>query len=304
MGVNMIYTVTWNPALDYILHVEHLTKGKIQRTKREELYPGGKGINVSFVLSEFGIKNIAMGFLAGFTGREIERLLTDKGCETKFIYTKEGMSRINVKIRDNEETDLNASGPVIAKENIEEMMSLISNLKKDDFLVLAGSIPPTLNSDTYEKILESLASKGVKTIVDAEGDLLRKVLPFHPFLIKPNEEELKELFSVDITKSEEVIYYAEKLQELGARNVLVSLGEKGAILVTEQKEAYQMEATKGEVKNTVGAGDSMLAGFLAGYLKTGSYQKAFELSVQTGSASAFSNWLPTKEQYPQIFMDK
>ncbi|ABX44248.1 1-phosphofructokinase [Lachnoclostridium phytofermentans] len=300
----MIYTVTWNPALDYILHVENLTKGKIQRTNKEELYPGGKGINVSLVLSEFGIDNIAMGFLAGFTGREIERLLKDKGCETKFIYTKEGMSRINVKIRDNEETDINTSGPVIAKENIDGMMNTLSNLKEDDFLVLAGSIPATLSSNTYEMILESLALKGVKTVVDAEGELLRKVLPYHPFLIKPNEEELKGLFSVNITKREEVIYYAEKLQELGARNVLVSLGEKGAIFLTEEKETYQMEAVKGEVRNTVGAGDAMLAGFLAGYFKTGDFRKAFELSVQTGSASAFSDWLPTKELYPQIFMDK
>lgn len=304
MEINMIYTMTWNPALDYILHVEQLTKGKIQRTIREELYPGGKGINVSLVLAEFGIDNRAMGFLAGFTGREIERLLKEKGCDTKFIYTKEGMSRINVKIRDGEETDINASGPVIEKENIEEMMKLLSDLKRDDFLVLAGSIPATLSSNTYEMMLESLAIKGVKTIVDAEGELLRKVLPYHPFLIKPNEEELMGLFSVNITKREEVIYYAEKLQDLGARNVLVSLGEKGAILVTQGKEIYQMEAVKGEVKNTVGAGDSMLAGFLSGYLKTGNYKKAFELSVQTGSASAFSNWLPTKELYPQIFMDK
>ncbi len=302
MVINMIYTVTWNPALDYILHVDNLTKGKIQRTKKEELYPGGKGINVSLVLSEFGIDNIAIGFLAGFTGREIERLLKEKGCETKFIYTKDGMSRINVKIRDSEETDINTSGPVIAKENIDEMMNTLSNLKEGDFLVLAGSIPATLSSNTYEVILESLALKGVKTVVDAEGELLRKVLPYHPFLIKPNEEELNGLFSVNITKREEVIYYAEKLQELGARNVLVSLGAKGAIFLTEQKEIYQIEAVKGEVRNTVGAGDSMLAGFLAGYIKTGNYQKAFELSVQTGSASAFSDWLPTKELYPQIFI--
>lgn len=298
----MIYTVTWNPALDYILHVDNLTKGKIQRTQKEELYPGGKGINVSLVLSEFGIDNIAIGFLAGFTGREIERLLKEKGCETKFIYTKDGLSRINVKIRDNEETDINTSGPVIAKENIDEMMNTLSNLKEGDFLVLAGSIPATLSSNTYEIILENLALKGVKTVVDAEGELLRKVLPYHPFLIKPNEEELNGLFSVNITSRDEVIYYAEKLQELGARNVLVSLGAKGAIFLTEEKEIYQIEAVKGEVRNTVGAGDSMLAGFLAGYLKTGNYQKAFELSVQTGSASAFSDWLPTKELYPQIFI--
>ncbi len=298
----MIYTITWNPALDYILHVEHLTKGKIQRTKREELYPGGKGINVSLVLSEFGVKNIAMGFLAGFTGREIERLLQEKGCETRFIYTREGMSRINVKIRDGEETDINASGPVISKTNIDEMISLLSSLRTEDILVLSGSIPSMLSSNTYEIMLESLALKGVKTVVDAEGELLRRVLPFHPFLIKPNEEELKGLFSINITKIEEVIYYAGKLQELGARNVLVSLGEKGAVFVTEHKEIYQMEAAKGEVKNTVGAGDSMLAGFLAGYTKLRSYQKAFELSIQTGSACAFSDWLPTKELYPQIFI--
>ncbi len=300
----MIYTVTWNPALDYILHVEHLTKGKIQRTYKEELYPGGKGINVSLVLSEFGIQNITLGFLAGFTGTEIERLLKEKGCETRFVYTKEGMSRINVKIRDKEETDINARGPVIEKEHINGLMTILSNLNKDDYIVLAGSIPSTLDSNTYKMILETMDLKGVNTIVDAEGALLRSALPYRPFLIKPNEEELKGIFSVNITKREEIINYAEKLQELGARNVLVSLGEKGAILVTEQKEVYQMEAEKGEVKNTVGAGDSMVAGFLAGYIKTGNYQKAFELSVQTGSASAFSDWLPTKELYPQIFMDK
>lgn len=300
----MIYTVTWNPALDYILHLENLQKGKIHRTSREEIYPGGKGINVSIVLSEFGVANKALGFLAGFTGREIEAQLKNYGCETEFLYTKEGMSRINVKVRAAEETDLNASGPKIEEAEIEAFLLLLDQLKKGDYLVLAGSVPPIVARSAYERILEKVSDKEVSVIVDAEGELLKRTLPYHPFLIKPNEEELNGLFSVTIKTKEDVVSCARCLQDLGARNVLVSLGEKGAILVTQEGKVMVQEALQGTVKNTVGAGDSMVAGFLAGYLKKESFEEALRLAVRTGSASAFSEWLPCKDSFPQIFIDK
>lgn len=300
----MIYTVTWNPALDYILHLENLQKGKIHRTSREEIYPGGKGINVSIVLSEFGVANKALGFLAGFTGREIEAQLKKYGCETEFLYTKEGMSRINVKVRAAEETDLNASGPKIEEAEIEAFLLLLDQLKKGDYLVLAGSVPPIVARSAYERILEKVSDKEVSVIVDAEGELLKRTLHYHPFLIKPNEEELNGLFSVTIKTKEDVVSCARRLQDLGARNVLVSLGEKGAILVTQEGKVMEQEAYQGTVKNTVGAGDSMVAGFLAGYLKKESFEEALRLAVRTGSASAFSEWLPCKDSFPQIFIDK
>lgn len=292
----MIYTVTFNPSLDYILTVQDFMMGIVNRTSQEIIFPGGKGINVSMVLKNLGCESTALGFMAGFTGKEITRLLEKKGITTDFIHVKDGNSRINVKLRAQKETEINGQGPMIRSEDIRSLYAKLDQLKEGDTLVLAGSIPDTMPESIYMDIMEHLKDKKLYIVVDATKDLLMNVLPYHPFLIKPNNHELGELFHTVLTDKDEVIYYAKKLQDKGAGNVLVSMAGDGAVLVTENHEEFQSKAPKGHVVNSVGAGDSMVAGFLYGYGKTGSYEEAFRYGICTGSASAFSEELATKEE--------
>ena len=276
----MIYTVTFNPSLDYVIQVDDLTLGRVNRTTKEAIFPGGKGVNVSVILSNLGIKSKALGFIAGFTGKQLEKMLTDFGCYTDFIELKEGLTRINVKVNSNEESEINGQGPDISDAAIAELFEKLDCLKNGDILVLAGSIPNTLPEDIYESIMERLQTKGVRIVVDATKDLLLNVLKYHPFLIKPNNHELGEMFGVILKTDEDIITYAKKLQEKGARNVLISMAGDGAILITEDGEIHKGLPPKGEVVNSVGAGDSMVAGFLTGYLNTGDYEKAFKLGIE------------------------
>ncbi|WP_027631478.1 1-phosphofructokinase [Clostridium hydrogeniformans] len=292
----MIYTITFNPALDYIVKVEDFNLGSVNRTSYEEIYPGGKGINVSIVLRNLGVPNMALGYIAGFTGDEIERRVKDFGCNTDFIHLNEGMSRINVKLKSKKESEINGRGPDINKEDLDLLYSKLESLKEGDILVLAGSIPVTLPKDIYENIMERLEKNNIKFIVDATGKLLLNVLKYKPFLIKPNHHELGDLFNVEIKNEEEIIYYGNKLREMGAENVLISMAGEGAIFISSNGKVIKSKAPKGVVKNSVGAGDSMVAGFLAGYLKNLSLEEGFKMGVATGSASAFSNGLATKEE--------
>lgn len=296
----MIYTVTFNPSLDYIINMENLKLGETNRSLDEMILSGGKGINVSTVLKNLGYDNIALGFIAGFTGKEIENGAKQFGINTDFIKLKNGLSRINVKIKADLETEINSAGPSIDKEELELLYEKLNNLKEDDILVLAGSVPYSLPQDIYEKIMEMLHSKGIKIVVDATKDLLLNVLKYNPFLIKPNNHELGEMFGIEIKTEDEIIEYAKKLQDMGARNVLISRAGDGAIMIAETGEIYKSPAPKGKVINSVGAGDSMVAGFIAGYLKNKNYEEAFKTGVAAGSASAFSKYLATKEEVLEI----
>lgn len=296
----MIYTVTFNPCLDYIVSVDNFTLGRVNRTTKELVYPGGKGINVSLVLQNLGMESTALGFTAGFTGTEIERALQEWGCYTDFIRISEGMSRINLKLRSNEESEINGQGPKISKEALEALYEKLDAMNSEDVLVLAGSIPNSMPDSSYELIMERVEKKHMKVVVDATGDLLVNVLKYHPFLIKPNNHELEEIFRVPMDSSETIITYAKKLQEMGARNVLISMAGDGAILVSEDGMVRQSPAPKGKVVNSVGAGDSMVAGFLTGFLTTGKYEEAFYMGIATGSASAFSERLATRSEVEEI----
>ena len=298
----MIYTLTFNPSLDYIIQVDDFKTGQINKTKIEKILPGGKGINVSIVLANLGHDSCAYGFLAGFTGQEIEHRLQDFGCQSQFIPVKEGMSRINVKMKSKEETEINGMGPNIQKEDIQTLFSYLDTLQEEDMLVISGSIPNSLPSTMYEQILERLKNKSIHVIVDATKDLLTKVLKYHPFLIKPNHLELEEIFHVPMKTPADLIFYAKKLQEMGAKNVLVSMAERGAIFLDSNQTVYECMAPKGTLVNSVGAGDSMVAGFIAGCLESNfDLEYAFKKSVCTGSASAFSEDLATKEEVDFLY---
>lgn len=293
----MIYTVTFNPSLDYIIQVDNFKPGIINKTHYENILPGGKGINVSIVLSNLGHENTALGFVAGFTGKEIENRMTNFGCSTNFIQVKEGLSRINIKMKSNEETEINGMGPQITDENIQELYSKLDKMTSDDILVISGSIPSTLPDDMYERIMKYFNEKEIKIVVDATKKLMMNVLKYKPFLIKPNNIELGELFGVELNTQEEVIPYAQKLKDMGAQNVLISMAGKGAVFIDENEKVYKSKAPKGTVINSVGAGDSMVAGFISGYLESNhDYQKAFLKGICSGSASAFSHDLCTKEE--------
>lgn len=296
----MIYTVTFNPCLDYIVSVDHLTLGMVNRTNKEIIYPGGKGINVSMVLGNLGYESTALGFMAGFTGEEICKRIETQGIRADFIRVEKGMSRINVKIRSQEESEINGMGPAIEEADIAKLYEQLDQLKEDDLLVLAGSIPAVMPETMYSDIMARLQGKKVKIVVDATKDLLVNVLQYHPFLIKPNNHELGEIFGVTLKTRDEVVPYARKLQERGARNVLISMAGEGAVLLTEDGQVYQSEAPKGKVLNSVGAGDSMVAGFIAGYLASGEYEQAFYTGVCTGSASAFSEGMAQKEAVREL----
>ncbi len=290
----MIYTVTFNPAVDYVVHTSELKKGSVNRSKSEEVYFGGKGINVSFVLSELGIPSRALGFVAGFTGRAIEQGVAEKGIETDFVHLEHGFSRINVKIKSDDETELNGQGPDITDEALKALFDKLRELKDGDTIVLAGSIPSALPSDIYEKILDSLSDRRIKIIVDAAKDLLMNVLKFKPFLIKPNNHELGEIFGVTLRTAGEIAEYAGKLKEMGARNVLVSMAGDGALLLDENGRKHICGVCRGTVKNSVGAGDSMVAGFIAGSLQ-GDYEYALRLGTAAGGATAFSGGLAQRD---------
>lgn len=292
----MIYTVTFNPSLDYIVRLDSFTDGEINRTNYEQVLGGGKGINVSIVLSNLGHKSTALGFTAGFTGDEITRQLEGFGVKQDFIRLAEGFSRINVKVKADKETEINGQGPDITPEAQQKLFEQLDQLKENDTLVLAGSIPNTLPDDIYQRIMERLSKKNIRIVVDATKNLLMNVMPYRPFLIKPNNHELGEMFGVVLKTDEEIIAHAKKLQEKGARNVLISMAGDGAIMLTEDGDIYRSEAPKGKLVNSVGAGDSMVAGFIAGYTETRSYEKAFFMGVATGSASAFSENLATRAE--------
>lgn len=291
----MIYTVTFNPALDYIVFLDEMKLGDINRATRESIFYGGKGINVSTILNTLGLETTALGFVAGFTGKAIEEGLASMGMRTEFIHLPEGNSRINVKVKHGDETEINGQGPVITEEAIEELFAKLDALTEEDILILAGSIPNTLPEDIYEKILARLEKKGIRIAVDATKDLLLNVLKYHPFLIKPNNHELGEMFHTVCKTKEDIEYYAKELQKMGARNVLISMAGDGAILITEEGETIQMGTPKGKVINSVGAGDSMVAGFVAGYLKNNSYEEALKTGTAAGSATAFSEGLASIE---------
>ena len=291
----MIYTITFNPALDYIVKMDEFNLGNVNRSNNEFVYAGGKGINVSIVLNNLGVKSKALGFIAGFTGDEIERRVREFGCDTEFIKLKEGMSRINVKIKADVESEINGGGPDISSEALEKLYAKLDTLTTGDILVLAGSIPKTMPTDIYERIMERLQEKDVKFIVDTTGESLLKVLKYNPFLIKPNHHELGELFGVKLNSKEEVIEYAKKLKDMGAQNVIISMAGDGAVLIDSNGGVTTSNVPKGVVKNSVGAGDSMVAGFIAGYLNSEKIEDGFKLGVATGSASAFSEGLATKD---------
>ena len=291
----MIYTITFNPALDYIVNMDEFNLGHVNRSNNEFVYAGGKGINVSIVLNNLEVKSKALGFIAGFTGDEIERRVREFGCDTDFIKLKEGMSRINVKIKADVESEINGGGPDISSEALEKLYAKLDTLTTGDILVLAGSIPKTMPTDIYERIMERLQEKNVRFIVDTTGESLLKVLKYNPFLIKPNHHELGELFGVKLNSKEEVIEYARKLKDMGAQNVIISMAGDGAVLIDSNGGVTTSNVPKGVVKNSVGAGDSMVAGFIAGYLNSEKIEDGFKLGVATGSASAFSEGLATKD---------
>ena len=299
----MIYTITFNPALDYISKVDNFEIGKINRTKEEKVLPGGKGLNVSTVLKNLGFQSTALGFIAGFTGKELKTEIEKYGIQTDFIEVKEGITRINVKISSDVETALNGNGPIITEEDIEKLLEQISKFNNEDIVILAGNIPKGIKNNIYEIICSKLEKNGVTFVVDSTKELLINVLKYKPFLIKPNKEELEETFKEKIETNEGVVKHAEKLQDMGARNVLISLGGDGAILITETKEVYYSKAPKGKVLNTVGSGDSMVAGFIAGYQKNRDYNEAFKMGIAAGSASAFSMNLATLPEVESLLKE-
>ena len=297
----MIYTVTFNPSLDYIVTVEDFRLGLTNRTDSEYMLPGGKGINVSTVLKNLGIESTALGFVAGFTGKEVTRMLDEMGVHSDFITIAEGISRINLKLRSIDGTEINGIGPEIGEEKMKQLIEKLRGLKEGDVLFLAGSIPGSMPDDSYEVIMKELEGKGIRIVVDATRDLLVNVLKHHPFLIKPNNHELGEIFGVTLKTREDVIPYGKKLQEMGAQNVLISMAGEGAVLIDATGQVHMAAAPEGKLVNGVGAGDSMVAGFMTGWLERKEYTHAFRMGVAAGSASAFSENLATKEEILAVY---
>ena len=296
----MVYTVTFNPAIDYVVRIKEIIVGATNHSQREEIYFGGKGINVSVVLKELGVDSKALGFTAGFTGEAIEKGLADLGIDTDFVHLKTGNSRINVKLKSAEETEINGQGPHIDDESVTALFQKLDSLTDGDTLILAGSIPSSLPADIYERILERLSLKKIRVVVDATNDLLLNVLKFKPFLVKPNNHELGDMFGVKLKTDEEIEKYARKLQDMGAVNVLISMAKDGSMLIDETGKMHRMGVCKGKVKNSVGAGDSMVAGFTAG-IQSGDYEYALKLATAAGGATAFSDGLATKEKITELF---
>lgn len=296
----MIYTVTLNPALDYVVHISQLTAGQCHHSDYEEIFCGGKGINVSSVLKQLGLESVALGFIAGFTGDALKDKMTKQGITTDFIKLKKGLSRLNVKIKAQEETDIDNFGPEIDEDALVLLFDKLKQIKDGDILVLAGSVPTSVKNDIYERLINVVKDKDIKIIVDTTGDLLVNVLKYRPFLIKPNNFELSDIIGKEISTRVEVAEGARKLKDMGARNVLVSMAENGAVLIDENNVEHYIEAPKGELVNSVGAGDSMVAGFIAGYLSSGNYEEALKLGTACGSASAFSLGLADKNKIDYI----
>ncbi len=295
----MIYTVTLNPSLDYHLHIERLTLGVTNRAHGESLTFGGKGINVSVILTRLGVPNLALGFVAGFTGDELCGRLTEAGLTHDMIRLDEGMTRINIKLHAGDETEINAAGPVITPDALDVLLHKLETMNRGDILVLSGSIPPSLPRDTYATIMARLAGKGICCVVDAEGDALTATLPYRPFLVKPNLRELSVWAGRELTADEDIVTAARDLQARGARNVLVSLGGRGAILLSEDGGCHAAVALGGEPVSTVGAGDSMVAGFLAG-LPEG-YENALRMGLAAGGATACAEGLGTREEILSLY---
>lgn len=300
----MVYTVTFNPALDYVMNLKHLSADDINRTESEELYYGGKGVNVSAILSRLGIPNIALGFAAGFTGEKLRQMMDSDGIKSDFVELDSGFTRINVKLKFGEELDINANGPDISEDKINELFDKLKSLTAGDYLVLAGSVPPSLPDDLYSKILQELYGKGINVVVDTTGNHLLNVLKYHPFLIKPNHHELAEIFGQEMDDPEKITVYAKKLQEMGAVNVLVSRGGDGAVLVDGNGTVHPASAVKGTLVNSVGCGDSMVAGFIAGYITNKSYSEALKLSVACSAATAFSKELANADEIYKIYKNR
>lgn len=297
----MIYTVTFNPSLDYIVSVEDFKLGHTNRTSSELLLPGGKGLNVSMVLGNHGIPNTAFGFAAGFVGEEIVRRIEEMGVKAEFIWIGDGVSRINLKLKSIDGTEINGCGPVIHEGDVQKLIAKLELLQAGDVLVLAGSIPGSVPDDIYRRIMSEMSGRGIEVVVDATKELLVNVLEYHPFLIKPNHHELGGIFGVELKTREDVIPYARRMQQMGARNVLVSMAAAGAVLVAEDKSVYETDAPKGILVNGVGAGDSMVAGFLAGWMEKKEYRHAFAMGVSAGSASAFSERLAEKKEIMDLY---
>ena len=297
----MIYTLTVNPSLDYMIQVPQFTTGIVNRSSLEKVIAGGKGINVSLMLKNLGVESCALGFVAGFTGMEIERQLQEKNVRTDFVHLKNGLSRINVKIKSEQESEINANGPEIQKDEIDELFNKLNELKENDILVLAGSIPRTLPDDFYAQIMQKLVTKKIRFVVDAEKRILMEALKFKPLLVKPNNFELGQIFDVELNTRDDVVPYAKKIHELGAANVLVSLAGEGAVLVDENENVFTSAAPKGNVINSVGAGDSMVAGFISEYITTADTEKSFYKGICSGSASAFNTGFATKEMVDKLY---
>ena len=297
----MIYTLTCNPSVDYVVQMAEFCPGMVNRSQGEQTFSGGKGINVTVILKNLGIPNRALGFLAGFTGDFIEQDLREQGCQTEFVRLAKGFSRINVKIKGQEESEINGGGPAVDQEAMEALFEKINGLQKGDMLIISGSIPPSLPKDLYEKILGLLDERGVYAVVDTAGEALMKTLRYEPFLIKPNRQELEELAGSRLFTREEIVAQGRRLQEMGAQNVLISMAAEGAVLLTSDGKMFFGEAPRGTVRNSVGAGDSMVGGFVAGWLKTGSYPTALQWGIAAGSASAFCEGLATGEEIRRLF---
>ncbi len=299
----MIYTVTLNPSIDYVVKVKKLVKGHINRVNEEHVYPGGKGINVTRILKNLDNDSIALGFVSGFTGDYIINSLEELNLESNFIKVKDGFTRINVKIKSEEETEINGQGPQISDEELNRFYEVIDQLVDGDILILSGSIPSCLDERLYEDIMKRVEYRDIKVVVDATKNLLLNVLKYKPFLIKPNNHELAEMFNVELNNTEDIIFYAKKLKEMGAQNVLISMGKDGALLVSEDNQVFLSSVAKGEVVNSVGAGDSMVAGFISGYLKSNNYEEALRLGAASGGATAFSSDLATRELIDKLIKE-
>lgn len=307
----MIYTLTLSPALDYIITIENFSKDSVNRNEKEEVFAGGKGINVSQVLKNLDIENVALGFVAGFTGEKIERDLAEYGCFVDFVHLRQGMSRINIKIKggsgvlnEKRETEINGMGPIVPQDKLVQLFDKLDQINTNDILVLGGSAMASLPTDIYVQIIEHLKDKNIRVVVDAEKKLLLQVLPYHPFLIKPNRKELADACGVavdSVITEEDVVRCAKQLQEEGARNVLVSLGADGAVLVLEDGTIISKASPEGELVDGVGAGNSMVAGFLAGFMEHEDYQKAFDLALAAGTACAFREGLPTSKDIYDMY---
>lgn len=297
----MIYTVTFNPSLDYIVSVDDFRLGLTNRTSSELILPGGKGINVSTILTNLGVTNTALGFIAGFTGDEIARRTEEAGIQSEFIRVGEGISRINIKLKSADGTEINGMGPDISREKLSELMEKLETLREGDVLILAGSVPASMPADIYSRILELIGGRGVTSVVDAAGELLLNVLKYRPFLIKPNSHELGDIFGTELKTREEAVPCARKLQNMGARNVLVSLAAEGAVLAAEDGTVYDAPAPKGILVNSVGSGDSMVAGFISGWMEKQDYRHAFLMGIAAGSASAFSEHLAARDEIMALY---